>query len=94
MECKSDVEDDTIRFGRFRAIPHSRQLLLDDQPREIGGRAFDLLMVLLKSNGAIVSKDDILNEVWPSMVGKRCCPNTLIRLRRTPISPFARQSEH
>ncbi|UWU31004.1 response regulator (plasmid) [Rhizobium sp. WSM1274] len=64
--------DDAIRFGRFRAVPHSRQLLLDGRPQEIGGRAFDLLMVLLKSKGRIVSKDEILNEVWPSMVVEEC----------------------
>lgn len=64
--------DDAIRFGRFSAIPHSRQLLLDGRPQEIGGRAFDLLMVLLKSNGRIVSKDEILNEVWPSMIVEEC----------------------
>lgn len=64
--------EDVIRFGRFVAVPHSRQLFMDGRPREIGGRAFDLLMVLLKSNGGIVSKDEILNEVWPSMVVEEC----------------------
>jgi DNA-binding response OmpR family regulator len=61
-----------ISFGRFRAIPKSRQLLMDGNPQEIGGRAFDLLMVLLKSNGGIVSKDEIFNFVWPSMVVEEC----------------------
>ncbi|MBY5399480.1 response regulator [Rhizobium leguminosarum] len=71
-EAKRERFDDAIRFGRFCAIPHSRQLLLDGRPQEIGGRAFDLLMVLLKSKGRIVSKDEILNEVWPSMVVEEC----------------------
>jgi DNA-binding response OmpR family regulator len=71
-QAKREAYDDAIRFGRFCAIPHSRQLLLDGRPQEIGGRAFDLLMVLLKSNGRIVSKDEILNKVWPSMVVEEC----------------------
>ncbi|WP_027687791.1 response regulator [Rhizobium leguminosarum] len=71
-EIKRAANDDAIRFGRFCAIPHSRQLLLDGCPQEIGGRAFDLLMVLLRSNGRIVSKDEILNQVWPSMVVEEC----------------------
>jgi len=66
------VADNTIRFGRFCAVPHSRQLLMDGLPREIGGRAFDLLMVLLRSNGGIVSKEEIFDEVWPSMVVEEC----------------------
>lgn len=69
----SDASDaGAIHFGRFQAIPRSRQLLMDGNPREIGGRAFDLLMVLLKSNGEIVTKDEILNFVWPSMVVEEC----------------------
>ncbi len=71
-EAKRESYDDVIRFGRYCAIPHARQLLLDGRTQEIGGRAFDLLMVLLRSNGRIVSKDEILNEVWPSMVVEEC----------------------
>ncbi|MGM4913167.1 response regulator [Rhizobium sp. 768_B6_N1_8] len=71
-EASRDDLHGSIRFGRFCALPHSRQLLMDGRPQEIGGRAFDLLMVLLKSNGGIVSKDEILNEVWPSMVVEEC----------------------
>ncbi|WP_025659670.1 response regulator [Rhizobium sp. IBUN] len=71
-ETPREAGDDAIRFGRFCAVPHSRQLLMDGQPREIGGRAFDLLMVLLRSNGGIVSKEEIFAEVWPSMVVEEC----------------------
>jgi len=72
LETPRVGNEGSIRFGRFCAVPHSRQLLMDGCPREIGGRAFDLLMVLLRSNGAIVSKEDIFNEVWPSMVVEEC----------------------
>lgn len=65
-------DDEAIKFGRFRALPHSRQLLLDGHPCEIGGRAFDLLMLLLRSNGRIVSKEEIFDAVWPSMVVEEC----------------------
>jgi DNA-binding response OmpR family regulator len=71
-EVRREAKADAIRFGRFCAFPHSRQLLLDGRPQEIGGRAFDLLMVLLRANGTIVSKDEILNKVWPSMVVEEC----------------------
>lgn len=67
-----ETGDDAISFGRFCAVPHSRQLLMDGRPREIGGRAFDLLMVLLRHNGGIVSKEEIFDEVWPSMVVEEC----------------------
>lgn len=79
--------DDTINFGRFRVVRHSRQLFLNGCPQEIGGRAFDLLMVLLRSYGSIVSKDEILNEVWPSMVVEECNLRFQIGSLRRALGP-------
>lgn len=36
-------------------------------PIELGGRAFDLLCVLVQCKGAVVSKAEIQRAVWPSM---------------------------
>src|SRR5258708_23256016 len=36
-----------VEFGRFRVEPHRRELLADDQPIKLGGRAFDLLRLSL-----------------------------------------------
>ena len=54
------------QFGRFHVAPGSRSLLRDGRPIAIGGRAFDLLVLLLRSRGALVSKAEIVNHVWPS----------------------------
>ena len=59
---------ESIAFGRFRMLPRSRVLLADDEPIKLGGRAFDLLMVLIESPGAVVSKDDLMARVWPGRV--------------------------
>ncbi|MFP3544366.1 response regulator [Rhizobium sp. SIMBA_035] len=77
----------SIVFGRFRVLPQSRQLLLDGTPQEIGGRAFDLLMVLLRSNGAIVSKEEILKAVWPSMVVEECNLRFQVKSLRRALGP-------
>jgi hypothetical protein len=37
-------------------------------PVELGTRAFDLLLVLLEADGALVTKEEILNRVWPGIV--------------------------
>ena len=57
-----------IEFGRFRMLLRRRQLLADGVPIEIGTRAFDLLLVLLESDGALITKEELLNRVWPSVV--------------------------
>jgi hypothetical protein len=33
-----------IEFGRFRVLPHRRELLAEGRPQDLGGRAFDVLM--------------------------------------------------
>jgi FixJ family two-component response regulator/DNA-binding winged helix-turn-helix (wHTH) protein len=60
--------DAVIRFGRFRVLPRARQLLVDGQPVELGSRAFDLLMVLVRAPGAVVTKNEIVSRVWPDTV--------------------------
>jgi DNA-binding winged helix-turn-helix (wHTH) protein len=59
-------EANAILFGRFVALPHARTLLSDGVPVCVGGRAFDLLMVLLSSRGEVVSKEQIFRFVWPT----------------------------
>ena len=57
-----------LRFGRFCLVPGSRTLLRDGAPVELGGRAFDLLHVLVRSRGQVVSKAAIIAQVWPHAV--------------------------
>ena len=57
-----------IEFGRFRVLLRRRRLLADGVPVELGTRAFDLLLVLLEADGALVTKQELLNQVWPSVV--------------------------
>ena len=60
--------DSVIRFGRFRVVPRARQLLVDGRPLELGSRAFDLLMVLIRAPGVVLSKNEIMSRVWPDVV--------------------------
>jgi TolB-like protein/DNA-binding winged helix-turn-helix (wHTH) protein/Flp pilus assembly protein TadD len=62
-EALGDVE-----FGRFRLLPHRRELRADGVAVELGSRAFDILIVLTEARGALVTKDEILSRVWPDTV--------------------------
>jgi predicted ATPase/DNA-binding winged helix-turn-helix (wHTH) protein len=57
-----------ITFGRFRLMPHRREILLEDQPIRLGSRAFDVLMALIEARGSVVSKDDLMARVWPNQM--------------------------
>jgi predicted ATPase/DNA-binding winged helix-turn-helix (wHTH) protein len=64
MDASPDTSE-SITFGRFRLLPHRRELLADDEPIKLGGRAFDLLVALIETPGAVLSKDDLMARVWP-----------------------------
>ncbi|HUL64237.1 MAG TPA: winged helix-turn-helix domain-containing protein [Burkholderiaceae bacterium] len=57
-----------LRFGHFELQRHERRLLADGQPIEVGGRAFDLLLVLADRPGQLVSKRALMDLVWPGVV--------------------------
>jgi TolB-like protein len=58
----------SIEFGRFRILPHRREVLADGRPIELGGRAFDVLMALIGAGGAVVSKEELSSRVWPGRI--------------------------
>src|ERR1700760_4952839 len=57
-----------IEFGRFQVLPHRREVLAEGRPLEVGGRAFDVLMALIEASGEVVSKDALMNRVWPDRI--------------------------
>jgi DNA-binding winged helix-turn-helix (wHTH) protein len=57
-----------IEFGRYRLSPHRREVLADGQPLKLGGRAFDVLMMLIEAHGSIVSKDALMARIWPDRI--------------------------
>jgi adenylate cyclase len=52
------------RFGSFRLLSGRRQLLLHDAPVRLGSRAFDVLLALVKRQGQLTTKDDLIADVW------------------------------
>lgn len=60
------VRFNDLRFGRYRIVPGARLLLCDGEPVEIGGRAYDLLHLLVSRRGDVVEKEAIVRHVWPN----------------------------
>lgn len=58
----------TLRFGPFCLQPTQRILLRGDDRVPLGGRALDILSVLIERAGEVVGKRDLLSQVWPDVV--------------------------
>ena len=61
-------EQPTFRFGRFVLDPGERLLLSDGKAIALTGKAFDLLVTLVRHPGHLLTKDELLQAVWPGVV--------------------------
>ena len=52
-------------FGVFRLDVAERLLLRDGEAIPVTPKAFDTLTVLVQNSGHIVSKDELMSQVWP-----------------------------
>ena len=56
------------RFGSFELQPDQRRLLVDGRAVALGPRAFDVLLALAERAGQLVTKNELLDLVWPGLV--------------------------
>ncbi|MDK4716037.1 winged helix-turn-helix domain-containing protein [Rhizobium sp. CNPSo 4039] len=54
-----------LRFGNFELDIPRRRLLASGNALHLGGKAFDILAVLVSRAGEIVGKQDLIDAVWP-----------------------------
>src|SRR6202008_4195964 len=64
----SPAPPECYRFGPFELQPDKRLLLQDGATISLRPRAFDLLVALVDRAGHLLTKDDLLNRVWPKTV--------------------------
>jgi two-component system alkaline phosphatase synthesis response regulator PhoP len=53
-----------LAFARLRINPSSRQVWVDDEPVELTAREFDLLQALAESRGRVLSRQQLLENIW------------------------------
>ncbi|ORC51734.1 winged helix-turn-helix domain-containing protein [Paraburkholderia sp. DD10] len=57
-----------IELGRFHIDLEMRTLRKDGEPVHLGSRAFDILAVVASAGGRLVTKDELMNAVWPNTI--------------------------
>lgn len=56
--------DALLRFGDIQVDPASRTVHRAGKPVVLAPREFDLLLALIRRDGAVASRDELLREVW------------------------------
>src|SRR6202171_5734005 len=59
--------DEVISFGPFRLYAAQRLIEREGVPLHLGGRALDILIVLVEQASEVVSKNDLMARVWPGV---------------------------
>ncbi|WP_232495278.1 winged helix-turn-helix domain-containing protein [Novosphingobium kaempferiae] len=79
-------------FGPFSLQPERQLLLHGTKPVRIGGRALDILTVLVSRAGEVVRKRELMELVWRDLTVEECnLKVNIAALRKTlgdqPIEP-------
>src|SRR5437868_5916235 len=67
MTAATAQAKDELSFGPFNLIVNERLLTKGRKPVELGGRALDILTVLISTPNEVVSKKDLMTRVWPGV---------------------------
>jgi predicted ATPase/DNA-binding winged helix-turn-helix (wHTH) protein len=65
-----------------------RELRVHGAPVPIGGRAFDFLEVLIRSAGELVTKDELMDQLWPGAVVTENALQVLAGAVRRALGPY------
>ena len=72
-----------LLIGEFRIDPASRQISRGIQARRVSPKALHVLTVLAQAAGAVVPRDNLLDQVWPEVtVGEEVLTQAIAELRR------------
>ena len=61
---ESGIGYEVLRYGDVRLDTRSQTVTLKDRPVELAPTAFNLLAVLLRRQGTVMTREQLLNEVW------------------------------
>ena len=80
---------DALRFGPYELRPDLRTLRRDGAPVTLGVRAFDVLVALAERRDRVVTKEELLDLVWPGLVVEENNLQAQVSALRKAIGPAA-----
>jgi len=83
-----------FEFGSYKLVPSQRLLLRDEDSISLPPKAFDTLVILVENSGQIVSKDTLINRVWPDAFVEENNLNQYISLLRRTLADGKNGSDY
>lgn len=78
-----EKSNDVFRFGEFSLSPRERRLFHGQQNVVLTPKAFDLLEVLIRNHGNLVSRAELFSALWPGIhVSEANLTNLIVLLRK------------
>ena len=59
------MEKEMYEFGPYSLDPTERVILRDGEPLSLTPKVFDTLVCLVRNHGRLLTKDELLKEIWP-----------------------------
>jgi TolB-like protein/DNA-binding winged helix-turn-helix (wHTH) protein/Flp pilus assembly protein TadD len=82
-EEASNETPEVYKFGPFRLEPAERKLSRNGEPVVLAPKAFDTLLLLVRNNGHLMEKDQLIGTLWPdSFVEEGNLSNNIFVLRK------------
>src|SRR5947199_10717396 len=67
MATAAGHTNDELSFGPFQLVVSERLLTKRGAPVELGARALDILIALVSAPNEVLSKKDLMSQVWPDV---------------------------
>ena len=77
----------SFRFGDFILAPEERKLTRDGVEMPLGARAFDMLSFFVANRHRILTKDEILDAVWPDIAVEESNLTVQVSALRKALGP-------
>lgn len=75
-------------FGQFTLVPTEKRLLCDGKAVPLAPKVFDTLVLLVKNQGRLIEKEELLRAVWPhSVVEEVALAHNVSQLRKVLGDP-------
>jgi DNA-binding winged helix-turn-helix (wHTH) protein len=83
-------DGEEYRIGEL-VLQSNRQLLLSGQRVPLGSKALALISALAEAGGALVTKDELMEAVWPGVIVEENAIQVHIAALRKAMGPAAEQ---